>query len=138
MCICQNQNLLITNEKNLEENNISWRNYFGIVPTSIFMHDVRNIKNLFTKMKPMHAFYDDARRGSLPQFSYIDPVLLSAPGFPGNDNHPPHDVARGELLVKNIYEAIRNGPQWESTLFLITYDEHGGYYDREYACSGGV
>ena len=32
--------------------------------------------------------------------------------------------------MKNVYEALRNGPLWEETLLLITYDEHGGFYDH--------
>lgn len=32
--------------------------------------------------------------------------------------------------MKNIYEAVRASPQWESTALIITYDEHGGYYDH--------
>jgi len=47
-----------------------------------------------------------------------------------NDQHPDHDVALGEALFKELYEAIRASPQWNTTLFIITYDEHGGYYDH--------
>jgi phospholipase C len=36
----------------------------------------------------------------------------------------------GEKLIKKVYEALRASPQWEETLFLITYDEHGGFYDH--------
>lgn len=32
--------------------------------------------------------------------------------------------------MKNVYEALRNGPRWNKTLLLITYDEHGGFYDH--------
>ena len=28
------------------------------------------------------------------------------------------------------YEALRNGPKWNSTLFILTYDEHGGFFDH--------
>ena len=34
------------------------------------------------------------------------------------------------MLVKEIYEALQSSPQWNQTLFVITYDEHGGYYDH--------
>lgn len=33
-------------------------------------------------------------------------------------------------MIKRVYEAVRNGRQWEETLLLITYDEHGGFYDH--------
>lgn len=32
--------------------------------------------------------------------------------------------------MKQVYEAVRNGPLWEKTLLIITYDEHGGFYDH--------
>jgi phospholipase C len=36
----------------------------------------------------------------------------------------------GETFVKGIYEAIRNSPQWNETLFILTWDEHGGFADH--------
>jgi phospholipase C len=36
----------------------------------------------------------------------------------------------GEALIKRIYTALRNSPQWNSTLFIVTFDEHGGFYDH--------
>ena len=32
--------------------------------------------------------------------------------------------------MANVYEALRNGPLWDKTLLIVTYDEHGGYYDH--------
>ena len=29
--------------------------------------------------------------------------------------------------MKNVYEAVRKGPKWNSTLFVITYDEYGNF-----------
>jgi phospholipase C len=40
------------------------------------------------------------------------------------------DVTRGEKLLKAIYQAVRNSPHWETGLLIITYDEHGGFYDH--------
>ncbi|VAH95995.1 unnamed protein product [Triticum turgidum subsp. durum] len=56
---------------------------------------------------------------------YFDLKIL-----PGNDDHPSHDVSEGQRFVKEVYEALRSGPQWEETLLVITYDEHGGFYDH--------
>lgn len=47
----------------------------------------------------------------------------------GSSQHPKDDTARGEKLINQIYEAIRNSPLWESSMFVIVYDEHGGFYD---------
>jgi phospholipase C len=59
---------------------------------------------------------------------YESPVdLEDAP----NDNHPPLPMAPGEAYVKRIYDALTANPdRWASTLFVLTYDEHGGFYDH--------
>lgn len=51
-------------------------------------------------------------------------------GIPANDDHPVHDVAQGQVLIKEVYEALRASPQWNEILLLITYDEHGGFHDH--------
>ena len=51
--------------------------------------------------------------------------------------HPMDDVTRGEGLIKAVYEAIRNSPHWESSLLIVTFDEHGGFYDHVAAAGRG-
>jgi phospholipase C len=67
-------------------------------------------------------FFAQAANGSLPHFSMIR-------GNNSNGDHPCYDVARGERLHKDLYEALRAGPKWNHTLFLILYDDAGGFYD---------
>lgn len=48
-----------------------------------------------------------------------------------NDDHPPHNVLAGQSLIWSIYRAIRsNESLWNSTLFIVLYDEHGGFFDH--------
>jgi phospholipase C len=47
----------------------------------------------------------------------------------GSSQHPMDSAAGGEGLIKTVYEAIRNSPVWQRSLLIITYDEHGGFYD---------
>jgi phospholipase C len=48
-----------------------------------------------------------------------------------NDAHPPHDIIESDVLVANVYNAIRaNDKLWSSTLLLVLFDEHGGFYDH--------
>src|SRR5262249_48946279 len=48
-----------------------------------------------------------------------------------NDDHPPHDVMKAQKLMADVYNAIRANPVlWNSTLLVILYDEHGGFYDH--------
>lgn len=48
----------------------------------------------------------------------------------GSSQHPMDDVYGGEHLLAAVYNAIRASPYWESSLLIITYDEHGGFYDH--------
>lgn len=68
-------------------------------------------------------FFRDAEAGLLPNVSIVEP------NFTLNDDHPPQDIRLGQSFVSSIYEAVRNSPQWERTLMVVFYDEHGGFYD---------
>jgi phospholipase C len=83
------------------------------------------------RMVLFDVFLDRAVEGTLPAFTFIDPRYFSVKDVaPANDQHPDHSVEQGEELIKRVYEALRSSPQWNETLFLITYDEHGGFYDH--------
>ena len=66
------------------------------------------------------------------QFTWIEPnygrVASSFRG--GNSQHPLDGVTGGEAMIKATYEAIRNSPLWESSLLILTWDEHGGFFDH--------
>jgi phospholipase C len=78
------------------------------------------------------SFLDDAAKGELRDVSWIDPnfIDLSVLDPSSNDDHPPSDVKAGQALVLELYEALANSPQWEDTVLVIVYDEHGGFYDH--------
>jgi phospholipase C len=78
------------------------------------------------------SLLDDIAKGELPPVSWIDPRFkdLKVLGPDSNDDHPPSDVIAGQDLVLTIYHALASSPKWSKTLFVITYDEHGGFYDH--------
>ncbi len=78
------------------------------------------------------SFLDDIAAGRLPAVSWIDPHFkdLSVLGPNSNDDHPPSDVTAGQDLVLMIYHALSTGPRWSQTMLIVTYDEHGGFYDH--------
>jgi phospholipase C len=78
------------------------------------------------------SFLDDAANGQLPAVSWIDPHFKDAHmlGPNSNDDHPPEDVTAGQELVLTVYHALRRSEAWPKTLLLITYDEHGGFFDH--------
>jgi phospholipase C len=47
-----------------------------------------------------------------------------------NSMHAMDHVSRGEQLIKSVYETLRNSPHWERSVLIITFDEHGGFYDH--------
>ena len=56
-----------------------------------------------------------------------------------NDQHPVSNLAVGEKLLYDVYQALRsNGPAWAKTLLIITYDEHGGNYDHVHPPTGAI
>lgn len=72
----------------------------------------------------INAFFDDAKNGKLPSFAIIDP------DFAASDDHPAHNIQRGQAFVSSVYKALAESPAWNKTLFIITYDEHGGFFDH--------
>jgi phospholipase C len=51
-------------------------------------------------------------------------------GFRANDDHAPADIRDGQDLVLAVYDALAASPDWERSLLVIVYDEHGGFYDH--------
>ena len=84
------------------------------------------------KVKGWRKFKKDVAEGTLPSFSWVNPqwFVNKTSGEGSSDQHPDHDVRLGEALLKEVYETLRAGKNWEKTALIITYDEHGGYYDH--------
>jgi phospholipase C len=78
------------------------------------------------------SFLDDAARNTLPAVSWIDPnfVDLSVLETNSNDDHPPSDIRAGQAFVFEVYDALLRSKHWDDTLLVVTYDEHGGFYDH--------
>jgi phospholipase C len=116
----------------LDDEGISWTIYKGdAFPQALAMCGmaVRLAEGRF------RHFEDFAKHVSHPNYStsyaFLEPDYHSMADFVcGNSQHPKDDVTRGEALLKHVYEAIRHSPHWESSVLIITYDEHGGFYDR--------
>jgi phospholipase C len=104
----------------LNARGVPWRYYFGDLPVLAAVGRLVQDEN----MRPFTRFLDDAANGDLPPVTYLDPAF----GF--NDDHPPHHPIFGQQLIAAIYTALATSPLWPKTLFVITYDEHGGFFDH--------
>jgi phospholipase C len=113
----------------LNEKSVEWRVYFGDTPLSLLFVHQWSPENA-ARHHHMMAFYQDAAGDAddFPAFAFIEPAYLQ-PG--ANDAHPPHDIIGSDVLVASVYNAIRaNTELWNSTLLLVLFDEHGGFYDH--------
>jgi phospholipase C len=85
------------------------------------------------RVKRYERFDNDCRQGDLPPVVFIDGnanAFRSQPGGSNDDDQAPADIARGQELVGEVYESLRTTGELAETMFVVTYDEHGGFYDH--------
>jgi len=121
--------------ENLMEQGKTWKVYLHDVAQAFALTNLHPYMDRFQLFDPRPwretSFLQDAAAGTLPNYSFIEPRYFSLPGLPANDQHPPHDLRWGEKLIASVYDALRgNRRVWRQCLFVILYDEHGGYYDH--------
>jgi phospholipase C len=114
----------------LNERAREWAVYQGDTPLSLLLTHQWEPQNL-CRYKPMRQFFIDVadpHESEFPAFVFIEPAYME-PG--ANDDHPSHDVLAGEALIASVYNALRaNEPLWNTTLLVVLFDEHGGFYDH--------
>ncbi|MGA3130690.1 MAG: alkaline phosphatase family protein [Terracidiphilus sp.] len=111
----------------LSEAGVPWSIYYGDFPQSIVLTEQWKYPAHYHRMS---QFYVDTAgsESSFSSYCFIEPTYF---GPEQNDQHPPSHVLRGEALLANVYNAIcGNQELWQSSLLVILYDEHGGFYDH--------
>jgi phospholipase C len=77
------------------------------------------------------TFAADAAAGNLSNYNFIVPRFAgSTVDGPATSMHAPVDVRPGDQLAADVYAALRGSPQWAQSLLVVTFDEHGGYFDH--------
>ena len=81
---------------------------------------------------PIDQFWSDAKDGKLPNVTFVDPDYTAHAEFNGtsNDYHPYGSVRVAEGFVAQVHDAMANSPQWDRTVFMLNFDESGGFYDH--------
>jgi phospholipase C len=127
----------------LKERGLSWRVYFdrsNVFPLVGLIHHPRVERYLGSHFCHLEQFFEDAAAGELPSYAFLEPSFF----LDHSDQHPPiralgelihSSVLAGEVLINQVYDAVRlsdnpNGSNYQNTLLIITYDEHGGCYDH--------
>jgi phospholipase C/GH25 family lysozyme M1 (1,4-beta-N-acetylmuramidase) len=110
---------------------LSWRIYHDGVPQSVIMDHLKH--SIFSRdYAPIERFAEDAQQEStFPSYVFIEPRYADGWfGKKATDQHPPASMTDGEALIAYVYNALRRSEVWNSTLLVLTYDEHGGFYDH--------
>ncbi|PKA53122.1 phospholipase C [Apostasia shenzhenica] len=114
----------------LEDAGFSFGIYYQYPPSTLFYRNLRRLKYVERFHQYDVSFKQDCKEGKLPNYVVVEQRYFDLKILPGNDDHPSHDVAEGQNFVREVYEALRSGPQWNQILFVVIYDEHGGFYDH--------
>jgi phospholipase C len=110
---------------------MAWRIYSGagiftLSPalSGVSKFDIGGLGDFFTRVRsPVYPWL----------YTFLEPNYGDSVGNTfsnGNSQHPMDGVTAGEALIKQVYEAIRSSPHWNTSLLIITWDEHGGFYDH--------
>jgi phospholipase C len=110
----------------LDRYGISWLNYTAGYPTGATpeLYPANDAVPEARRVRTFDQFSADAGAGVLPAFSLLDPDYTT------QSQENPQNIVAGEAVLAEVVKAVGSGPSWESTLLVITYDEHGGYYDH--------
>jgi len=114
----------------LDQGGITWRIYASAAPASyggLFFQYVAS--RAAVRVFPISQYMADLAAGTLPQVSFVDPVITGHPRTE-NDEHPIANVQVGQQFVASIVNALMASPEWATSVFFLTYDEHGGFYDH--------
>jgi phospholipase C len=110
----------------LDAHGIAWTNYVASYPlgASPLLYPVNDGASEQLGHKAFSQFFTDAAAGQLPSISLLDE------NYSTQSQEDPQNIVPGEALLAQVVEALFRSPQWRETMLIITYDEHGGYYDH--------
>lgn len=116
----------------LDAEDVSWTIYAGdLFPQALAMSGM-TVRAAQGRLRDFEDFSRDVNDPAYAtSYTFIEPDYHILSDFVcGNSQHPKDDITRGEALLKQVYETIRHSPHWESSVLIVVYDEHGGFYDH--------
>ncbi len=78
-------------------------------------------------VRQIDQYFADAEAGRLPNVAFVDPAFL---GDAQSDDHPFADIRAGQRFLRDVFRAFTDSRHWKSGLFVVTYDEWGGFFDH--------
>ncbi|HYO54927.1 alkaline phosphatase family protein [Archangium sp.] len=118
----------------LNARGVRWRVYHDGPPFFLLFGRFHELVGM--KYRPFSELAHDIQHedpGQAPQVIFLEPRYFDFfwSDEPANCNHPLALVCHGERLLHRVYTALTCNPEkWARTLFIHTYDEHGGFFDH--------
>jgi phospholipase C len=122
--------------ESLQNAGITWKVYVtDFTPATPSLNSYMNAFYLFTPKYQANfvdakTFATDAAAGTLPQVALIESGYETTADISEVDEHPQANIQVGSAYVESMVTALMNGPNWKDSVFFLTYDEFGGFYDH--------
>jgi phospholipase C len=95
-----------------------------------FMHPFSDANATTAALSSGTSFVDACQNGTLPNVCYIDPAFYNETTGTSGDDHPQGDIRLGERFIADAYHALADNGYLDNTVFIVTFDEWGGFYDH--------
>lgn len=112
----------------LQQKGITWKNYVQDYPNGSSLKPFPAFaKYVGTNIVPASQYLDDLKNGTLPQVAFIERDSKD-----GLDEHPGAGISvqKGSAYVASLINALINSSSWKDSVFFLTYDEGGGFFDH--------
>lgn len=109
-------------------NVIDWKNY--PYTNHLFLEGQVPSLDASPNIESLETFKLQAKHGKLALFSFLEPIWIAPNGTTSYHPGAGASLVPAEIALKEIYEAIKTGPNWEDTLLVITFSKNGGIYDH--------
>jgi phospholipase C len=119
----------------LTDHGVRWRVYAAGLPFFTLMPSVAPLllTGHFRGLGDLDRDVQNEPAADWPEVIFIEPDYYDSPVHfhPPCDNHAPLAMAPGEAFLANVYRSLSSNPaKWARTVFIVTYDEHGGFFDH--------
>jgi phospholipase C len=120
----------------LSAKGVTWRVYHHHTALNFDFPQVLSLKGMVDKrndptfFRPFSSFASDMSRGDVVGYTFIEPKYGLPSYSGGNSQHPTGSISLGETLIKAAYNAIFTQKVGANSALLITWDEHGGFFDH--------
>ena len=105
----------------------------GLSYARLFAYGQTILSQYAQNVVPQTQFISDAQNGTLPQVAFLEtPSNIGLDEHPSDfDSNPPCcSIQAGASYVESLVNAVMQGPSWKDSIFILTYDEGGGFYDH--------